>query len=128
MANTQLHRGTIRLGRRNRDELVARVEGVLPGETATARAAYASPKGERKGLRALRPFLGAGVRPAAPNAAERGSGYGLDHVHHDPSPIRRQSQRLHHHPQLPDGVGAHTRGYEAYSPKYLELDFSHLAA
>jgi manganese transport protein len=39
-------------------ELVAGVEGVLPGETATARAAHASLKGERKGLRALWPFLG----------------------------------------------------------------------
>ena len=33
------------------DELIAGAEGVLPGETATARA-------ERKGLRALWPFLG----------------------------------------------------------------------
>src|SRR5919106_2679652 len=40
------------------DELVAGIEGVLPGETATARAAHASLKGERKGLRALWPFLG----------------------------------------------------------------------
>jgi manganese transport protein len=43
-------------GRNN--DLVAGVEGVLPGETATARAAHASLKGERKGLRALWPFLG----------------------------------------------------------------------
>src|SRR3712207_3807997 len=40
------------------DELEAGVEGVLPGETATARAAHASLEGERKGLRALWPFLG----------------------------------------------------------------------
>jgi manganese transport protein len=30
----------------------------MPGETATARAAHASLRGERKGLRALWPFLG----------------------------------------------------------------------
>ncbi|MFL5990968.1 MAG: Nramp family divalent metal transporter [Rubrobacteraceae bacterium] len=34
------------------------VEGVLPGETATARAAHASLKGERRGLARLWPFLG----------------------------------------------------------------------
>src|SRR5215204_3394125 len=34
------------------------VEGVLPGESAVARAAHASLKGERRGLRALWPFLG----------------------------------------------------------------------
>ena len=39
-------------------EFVAGVEGVLPGETATARAAHATLKGERKGLRAIWPFLG----------------------------------------------------------------------
>jgi manganese transport protein len=39
-------------------ELVAGVEGVLPGETVTARTAHASLEGERKGLRALLPFLG----------------------------------------------------------------------
>ncbi len=39
-------------------ELVAGVEGVLPGETATARAAHASLKGERRGIRKLLPFLG----------------------------------------------------------------------
>jgi manganese transport protein len=39
-------------------ELVAGVEGVLPGETATARAAHASLKGERTGIRKLLPFLG----------------------------------------------------------------------
>jgi manganese transport protein len=39
-------------------EFVAGVEGVLPGETATARAAHASLKGERRGIRKLWPFLG----------------------------------------------------------------------
>jgi manganese transport protein len=39
-------------------EIVAGVEGVLPGETATARAAHASLKGERRGIRKLLPFLG----------------------------------------------------------------------
>jgi manganese transport protein len=34
------------------------IEGVLPGESAVARAAHASLKGERRGLRALWPFLG----------------------------------------------------------------------
>ena len=34
------------------------VESVLPGETATARAAHASLKGDRKGLARLWPFLG----------------------------------------------------------------------
>jgi manganese transport protein len=34
------------------------VEGALPGESAVARAAHASLKGERRGLRALWPFLG----------------------------------------------------------------------
>src|ERR687890_2849350 len=34
------------------------VESVLPGESATARAAHASLKGHRRGLRALWPFLG----------------------------------------------------------------------
>lgn len=45
------------MGERKKD-IVAGVEGVLPGETATARAAHASLEGERKGLRALWPFLG----------------------------------------------------------------------
>jgi manganese transport protein len=45
---------------RHKKELVKGVEGVLPGETATARAAHASLEGERKGLRALWPFLGPG--------------------------------------------------------------------
>ena len=34
------------------------VESALPGETATARAAHASLKGDRRGLRRLWPFLG----------------------------------------------------------------------
>src|SRR3712207_571000 len=34
------------------------VESVLPGESATVRAAHASLKGERRGLRGLVPFLG----------------------------------------------------------------------
>jgi manganese transport protein len=44
--------------RNGNGELVAGVEGVLPGETATARAAHASLKGERRGLARLWPFLG----------------------------------------------------------------------
>ena len=59
MAKGPLRRGMIQPGRRNDNgELGAGVEGVLPGETATARAAHASLTGERKGLRALWPFLG----------------------------------------------------------------------
>lgn len=34
------------------------VESVLPGESATARAAHASLKGDRKGFARLWPFLG----------------------------------------------------------------------
>ena len=34
------------------------IEGILPGESATARAAHASLKGERRGLGGLLPFLG----------------------------------------------------------------------
>ena len=34
------------------------VEHVLPGESATVRAAHASLKGDRRGLRGLLPFLG----------------------------------------------------------------------
>ena len=45
-------------GRSARNEVIAGAEGVLPGETATVRAAHASLRGERKGLRALWPFLG----------------------------------------------------------------------
>ena len=49
----------IRLARRNGDdELVAGIEGVLPGETVTARAAHASLKGDKRGLARLWPFLG----------------------------------------------------------------------
>jgi len=40
------------------EETIKAVEGVLPGETATARAAHASLKGERRGLSKLWPFLG----------------------------------------------------------------------
>jgi manganese transport protein len=40
------------------DETIRGVEGVLPGESATARAAHASLKGERRGLGGLWPFLG----------------------------------------------------------------------
>jgi manganese transport protein len=50
----------IRLGGRfnGGDKVAAGVEGVLPGETATARAAHASLAGERRGLGRLLPFLG----------------------------------------------------------------------
>jgi manganese transport protein len=37
---------------------IAEIEGVLPGETATARAAHQSLKGDRRGLRKIWPFLG----------------------------------------------------------------------
>src|ERR671917_52967 len=40
------------------DEVAAGAEGGLPGETATARAAHASLKGEKRGLARLWPFLG----------------------------------------------------------------------
>jgi manganese transport protein len=39
-------------------ETIKGVEAVLPGETATARAAHASLKGEKRGLARLWPFLG----------------------------------------------------------------------
>src|SRR5215212_5411728 len=59
MAKGPLRRGMIRLGRRNGDdELVAGIEGVLPGETVTARAAHESLKGDRRGIRKVWPFLG----------------------------------------------------------------------
>src|SRR5215211_1612669 len=60
MAKGAWSRSMIRLRtRRNAgNEVAAGVEGVLPGETATARAAHASLRGERKGLQALWPFLG----------------------------------------------------------------------
>src|ERR671921_252232 len=40
------------------DEVAAGAEGVLPGETATARAAHASLRGDRRGLAKLWPFFG----------------------------------------------------------------------
>src|SRR5919202_4377544 len=40
------------------DEVIRGVEGVLPGESATARAAHESLKGDRRGFRKLLPFLG----------------------------------------------------------------------
>jgi manganese transport protein len=40
------------------DEVLKGVEGVLPGESATARAAHESLKGDRRGFRKLLPFLG----------------------------------------------------------------------
>jgi manganese transport protein len=39
-------------------ETISGVEAVLPGETATARAAHESLKGDRRGIRKLWPFLG----------------------------------------------------------------------
>jgi manganese transport protein len=41
-----------------KEEVIRGVEGVLPGESATARAAHESLKGNRRGLRKLLPFLG----------------------------------------------------------------------
>ncbi|HEV8223951.1 MAG TPA: Nramp family divalent metal transporter [Rubrobacteraceae bacterium] len=59
MAKGPWRRDNIRLSGQNGDnELAAGVEGVLPGETATARAAHASLKGDRRGIRRLWPFLG----------------------------------------------------------------------
>src|SRR5215210_8589299 len=40
------------------DDAIRGVEGVLPGESATARAAHESLKGNRRGIRKLLPFLG----------------------------------------------------------------------
>src|ERR671929_1132678 len=40
------------------EEVIRGVEGVLPGESATARAAYQALKGNRRGLRRILPFLG----------------------------------------------------------------------
>src|SRR5829696_8069207 len=62
MAKGPWNRRMIRLGGRfnGGDKVAAGVEGVLPGETATARAAHASLAGERRGLGRLLPFL----RPA----------------------------------------------------------------
>jgi manganese transport protein len=41
-----------------KEEVIRSVEGVLPGESATARAAHESLKGNRRGLRRILPFLG----------------------------------------------------------------------
>ncbi|HEX5850527.1 MAG TPA: Nramp family divalent metal transporter [Rubrobacter sp.] len=43
---------------KNRVEEIRGVEGVLPGETATARAAHESLRGKRRGIRKILPFLG----------------------------------------------------------------------
>jgi manganese transport protein len=40
------------------EDLFEEIEGVLPGESATARAAHESLKGDRRGFRKLLPFLG----------------------------------------------------------------------
>src|SRR5919112_823907 len=40
------------------EETIKAVEGVLPGESATARAAHESLKGDRRGIRKIWPFLG----------------------------------------------------------------------
>ena len=40
------------------EETIRGIEGVLPGESATARAAHQSLKGDRRGIRKLWPFLG----------------------------------------------------------------------
>src|SRR5829696_3396003 len=59
MANKLWQQASIRPGGFNKDdEVAAGAEGVLPGETATARAAHASLKGEKRGLARLWPFLG----------------------------------------------------------------------
>src|SRR5215204_5136012 len=60
MAKGPWNQRMIRLGGRfnGGDKVAAGVEGVLPGETATARAAHASLAGERRGLGRLLPFLG----------------------------------------------------------------------
>src|SRR5215207_3551951 len=58
MAKKLWQRATIEPGGGNGDEVAAGAEGVLPGETATARAAHASLKGEKRGLARLWPFLG----------------------------------------------------------------------
>ncbi|HZC84363.1 MAG TPA: hypothetical protein VE194_08025, partial [Rubrobacter sp.] len=39
-------------------EIIEAVEGVLPGESATAMAAHAALKDERRGIRKVWPFLG----------------------------------------------------------------------
>src|ERR671919_2475620 len=59
MAKKLWQRASIRPGGLSKDEEVGGgAEGVLPGETATARAAHASLKGEKRGLARLWPFLG----------------------------------------------------------------------
>src|SRR5215208_6106140 len=59
MANKLWQRASIRPGELSKDdEVAAGAEGVLPGETATARAAHASLKGDKRGLARLWPFLG----------------------------------------------------------------------
>jgi manganese transport protein len=58
MANKLWQRASIRPDELSKDEVAAGAEGVLPGETATARAAHASLKGEKRGLARLWPFLG----------------------------------------------------------------------
>src|SRR5215218_6950478 len=46
------------MSERSTEETIKAVEGVLPGESATARAAHESLKGERRGIRKIWPFLG----------------------------------------------------------------------
>jgi manganese transport protein len=46
------------MNERTTEETIRGVEGVLPGESATARAAHESLKGDRRGLRKIWPFLG----------------------------------------------------------------------
>ena len=59
MAKKIWQRTQIRSGHPDKDdEVAAGAEGVLPGETATARAAHASLKGDKRGLARLWPFLG----------------------------------------------------------------------
>src|SRR5829696_6239904 len=59
MAKKLWQRTSVRPGELSKDdEVAAGAEGVLPGETATARAAHAALKGEKRGLARLWPFLG----------------------------------------------------------------------
>src|SRR5215212_9969189 len=46
------------MSERSTEETIKAVEGVLPGENATARAAHESLKGDRRGIRKVWPFLG----------------------------------------------------------------------
>jgi manganese transport protein len=46
------------MSERSTEETIKAVEGVLPGESATARAAHESLKGDRRGIRKVWPFLG----------------------------------------------------------------------